>query len=373
MPPVVHLVGRFPPPFDGQSLATRRLARMLTGSYDVRTVDTALKDQSLTPRGIRPLAHTTQHYWSLRKSLKLSLAEAPGAPVLWGAISPTPLGHLRDMTATVPNFGKKQPIIAICHRGGFGRLFVSPQTRASAAWLAHRVDRWVFLSQHLASQVSPWVSKDRQSIIPYTVEPCATEDQIVTKRATRSEGDPLKLLYLSNMIRSKGYLDVLEAAGQLHVQGVQVSLVFAGRWNSEHDRIQFADRVRALGLDSVVTHHGALQAREAVDALHRDADVFLLPTYYSEEAQPISIIEALSAGTPVVVTRHAGIRDMVRADREARFVPKRSPSAIADAILTLQDDAAWQSASRDARRRYDGRFSETTVRKKWLGLLSKLV
>ena len=371
MRPTVHLVGRFPPPIDGQTLATARLARLLESDYAVRTFDTALKDQALTPSGLPARLRTVRHYLRLRNALRRSVSTAPAAPVLWGSISPAPLGHARDAAATLPCFFPGQKVIAIAHRGGFDRIFRARATAWSARRMVRRVDLFVFLSAHLSAQVAPWIPEVRRAIIPYTVEPCASPRTAADKYAGRPAGAPLKLLYLSNMIASKGYLDVLDAIGRAHAQGLQLSAEFAGRWNSDEDRKQFESRARALNVWDRVRHHGAVRDRARIDALHRAADVFLLPSYYREEAQPISIIEALSAATPVIVTRHSGIKDMVRPAMEARFVPPRSPASIAQAITELSDTRVWQAASRHARDRYEQRFSEEAVRARWLALLSR--
>ncbi len=97
----------------------------------------------------------------------------------------------------------------------------------------------------------------------------------------------------------------------------------------------------------------------------------LASTGATTEAQPLTIIEALNAGTPVVATRHAGIPDMVRADKEALFVPLQAPEAIAEAVQRLAGEAAWQAASRHARARFQTRFSPDAVRRQWLALLEK--
>ena len=107
----------------------------------------------------------------------------------------------------------------------------------------------------------------------------------------------------------------------------------------------------AAGLNAVITHHGGVTDRARIKALYLDADVFLLPSYYPTEAQPLTIIEALNAGTPVVVTRHSGIPEMVRGDKEALFVPPRAPdtSAVARSRrLTLSGSSSATSSRSSA-------------------------
>ena len=86
----------------------------------------------------------------------------------------------------------------------------------------------------------------------------------------------------------------------------------------------------------------------------------------------MSIIESLSAGTPVIVTRHASIEAMVRKDREALFVPPRAPDAIAQALISLNDAERWRVLSRGARARYEFNFSADVLRNSWTALLQSL-
>ena len=69
-------------------------------------------------------------------------------------------------------------------------------------------------------------------------------------------------------------------------------------------------------------------------------------------------IERRFRSAPVVVTRHSGIPEMVRGDKEALFVPPRDPEAIAEAVQQFTSESMWQAASRHARSStYSGRSS----------------
>ncbi|HMB90177.1 MAG TPA: glycosyltransferase family 4 protein, partial [Rhodothermales bacterium] len=142
-------------------------------------------------------------------------------------------------------------------------------------------------------------------------------------------------------------------------------------WTSEAERITFNQIVAENTLQEVVTHHGSISDRKKIRALYLNADVFLLPTYYPTEAQPLAIIEALNAGMPVITTRHAAIPDMVRHDQEALFVPPRSPEAIANGVASLADSVVWHGFSQRARQRFKSRFSPKAVRQQWEALLAQ--
>ena len=366
----VHIVGRFPPPIDGQTLATERLASLLEEANQVRRLNTGPSDQALIPARTRGMLQRTRHYVRQRPHLRRLLADAPQAPVLWCSISPGVAGHFRDVTTVVPCFAARQPVAAVVHRGNFDRVFRQSATALTARLLSKRISQFVFLASSLAAPVKRWVPAQKIAVIPNTIDAACSAADVGRKQAARGHRKDLRLLYMSNMMPSKGYLDILEALGR--VQGLALTATFGGRWNSEADRRAFASRVRALGMEKAVVHHGSISDRSRVMALHLDADVLLLPSYYREEAQPLAIIEALSAGTPVIVTRQGAIEEMVRQNQEAIFVPARSPESIAMAIKRFSDLDTWMRASRCARDRFERHFSAPAVGAKWNQMLRDL-
>lgn len=367
----VFVAGRFPPPFDGQTLATERTATLLAPVADVRRFDLNPGGAAFVQSRVRFRTDAAWHFVRMRRALRERLAEIPTAPLVWTTVSPTPLGHARDLLTVMPTFQPGQRVYAVVHHGDFERLFRSPLTAPTARRLLRRVTRLVFLSERLARRCAPWVPEAQRAVVPNTIDEallCSAED-LAAKRARRRTGGPLRLLFLSHMIPSKGYLDVVHAVGVLRRRGVPVRADFVGRWDSEGSRADFTEAVAAHGLGDIVTYHGGIHDRAVAKQFYLDADVFLLPTYYSTEAQPLTVIEAMNAGTPVVVTAHAGLPDVAREDIEGHLVPKRDPDALAAAVERLRDPAHWERLSLGARARFDMLFSPAAVRCQWAALL----
>jgi len=371
MPPV-YLIGRFPPPIDGQTMATARLAALLDGTRAVHRLNVSPGDTGLVQADVRFRPGKALHYVRLRRSLQEALSAHPTAPVLWTSISPAPLGHLRDRLIVLPAFQPGQRVFAVIHWGNFDRVFQAAATALSARRMVRRLAGFVFLNDQLAERCAPWIPAEKRFVIPNTVDEAVhcTEAERRDKTDARRTRTTLRLLFLSNMIPSKGYLDVLHAVRILQARGLSLHAAFAGQWTSEEDREAFMAVVHEHGLQDIVTHHGGVSDRARIKALYRDADVFLLPSYYPTEAQPISIIEALNAGTPVITTRHAGIPEMVREGREALFVPPRNPEAIAKALQELAVYDQWAVLARSAGERFMERFSPAAVRAHWEALLA---
>lgn len=366
----VYVVGRFPPPFDGQAIATRRVADLIERAFDVERLDVETPS-AVVRRRSSVSWRTLRSNLRLRKTLLERLENDPAAPVVWPSISSSTAGHFRDRLVTMPTFGGSRRIIAVVHRGNFDQLFRHPLTRYSAERMTRRIDAFVFLTEQLASRCGSWIPPDKRVVIPNTIdeEMIPTDASVDEKQERRGEQDRMRLLFVANMIPSKGYMDVLRATAILRQRGRDVETHFAGQWMRDRDRSAFEQEVERHGLGSSIVHHGRVTDRSEIRRLYEGADVFLLPSYYENEAQPLSIIEALSAGTPVVTTHHAGIPEIVSSD-EAEFVEARNPGSIADAVARLQPLSAWRRKSKNARSRFVATYAPKHVGARWLDLLN---
>lgn len=369
----VFVAGRFPPPVDGQTMATARLAQLLRRDLLVDTINLTPPHLAFARSEVRFDVGRISHYLRIRRSTRQALGSSPGSPVLWTSVSPTALGHARDLLTVLPAT-KGHRLAAVVHWGNFDQLFRAAITRVTARHLVDRVDCFVFLDDSLSDRCAPWIPASKRVSIPNTIDEAieCTDDDVVQKQNARADRERLHVLFLGNMIRSKGYLDLLASLSILKDSGVAVEVSFAGRWEAAEDERSFTDEILNRGLVGVVTHHGHLSDRFEAKRLYLSADVFVLPTYYPTEAQPLTIIEALNAGTPVVTTRHAGIPLMVRDGEDAVFVSPRSPNEIAAAIASLADPARWAAFSSSARARYVSGFSADAVYAKWLSVVDRL-
>ena len=370
--PPVAIIGRFPPPLDGQSIATRRLATLLETERGIETFSINPGEGEIVQSRVRFRMGTAAYFARTGRRLRAWLRERASSPVLWTSISGSRLGHFRDLLTVVPAFAVGQPVLGVVHHGGFADLFDHPLTRRSARHLVRQLAGVVFLSETLAARASG-VPPAKRLVVPNTIDAAliATDAELTAKRQRRQLGGPLRVLYFSNMIPSKGYLDVVRAVGLLHARGIAVQAHFVGRWDSKTGREAFERAVEAAGASGVVTHHGGVADRDAARAHYLAADVFCLPTTYPTEAQPLTVIEALASGCPAVVTPHASLPEMID-EASGAFVPPHDPHALADALARVGAPEAWPALSRGARARFDALFSPEAVRNRWRSVLEGL-
>lgn len=117
-----------------------------------------------------------------------------------------------------------------------------------------------------------------------------------------------------------------------------------------------------LGLERSVRFLGQVE-NETMPALYQAADIALNPSLVDN--MPISILEALASGVPVVSTSSGGIPAMVKADEEAVLVPPRDPGAMANAVAALWEAPERRAALREAGLRRAGAFGWSSVREEW--------
>jgi glycosyltransferase involved in cell wall biosynthesis len=141
-----------------------------------------------------------------------------------------------------------------------------------------------------------------------------------------AEHDPPRILYVGLLTPRKGVLDRLAASRVLQERGVRHETWLLGGTPDEGPAAEA--EVRA-GLDGSAKLLGT-RAPEQMPAEFAAADVFCLPSWW--EAMPLSVLEAMAAGLPVVATDVGDVRRSVVDGVTGHVVPVRSPEKLADAL-----------------------------------------
>lgn len=140
------------------------------------------------------------------------------------------------------------------------------------------------------------------------------------------------LLYIGRIHKSKG-LDLLIPAFKsiLDKYSSPIKLVIIG---PDHEYLQeFMELVSQHNLSEHVLIPGPMYGQDKL-AAYVDADIFLLPSL--SEGFPITVLEAIACGTPVIVTDKCGISEIV--DGQIGFVIQRDANQLTDKVLKLLGD-----------------------------------
>jgi glycosyltransferase involved in cell wall biosynthesis len=158
------------------------------------------------------------------------------------------------------------------------------------------------------------------------------------------------VLCAARLIADKGVLDFVEAARQVCSKRRDAVFLLAGR-GPLLEKVR--QQVDAAGVGAQVK---VLGWRNDMNDLMKASDVFVLPSYYME-GLPVSILEAMACGKPVVTTHHKGCEDAVVEGETALLVPVKQPAQLAEKLLTLISDPAMRERMGVAgRRRAEERY-----------------
>lgn len=219
---------------------------------------------------------------------------------------------------------------------------------------------WIRGTFRRASAVVSITEKERQflaSVISSPVEVVPNAVAIPERPEPRSADrrGPVVFLFLARIAKTKGAFDLLEAFASLCSEGVPTRLVLAGNGEVEKARAWLKDR----NLDRQVDVPGWVEG-EAKSASFKGADVFVLPSYYDN--LPVSILEAMAFGLPVIATAVGGIPEAVADGETGLLVQPGDVGALAQAMKRLASDHRLRAAMAEAARaRAEERFSLEAV------------
>ena len=169
---------------------------------------------------------------------------------------------------------------------------------------------------------------------------------------SRGQGARPRVLYVGLLTPRKGTLDLIEASRTLAREGVDHELCLVGGVPDEGP--EAAEAV----LDAADGHAVLLGTRppEEMPGVYASADVFCLPSWW--EAMPLSVLEAMAAGLPVVATDVGDVGRIVLHGETGFVVPPRSPGQLAEALRRLlEDPCAARRMGDAARERAEATFS----------------
>jgi glycosyltransferase involved in cell wall biosynthesis len=158
---------------------------------------------------------------------------------------------------------------------------------------------------------------------------------------------------VASLTPEKGHRVLIDAAARAAGAGVPLRLLIAGD-GPERGAIEQA--IAASGAGDRVTLLGL--RRDLDRDLYPALDVALLASLPARETLPISLMEAMASGLPVIATRVGSIADLVEDGRTGLLVPPDDPAALAAALAALARDPARRAAMGAAgRARVVERFS----------------
>lgn len=233
---------------------------------------------------------------------------------------------------------------------------------------AHGIDRKIIKLAHRWFSVQLVAISDlcRKSIAQvYQTEesmiPCVYNGvDVEFFRKENKEKRTICFLAVGRMSAQKNYLLMLQAFKAVHDIHPEATLTILGD-GEDRERMEAFCRENGLS-DSVVMPGNVSNVREYM----WKAQVFLMSSDY--EGLPVTVLEAMAAGLPIVATKAGGIVDIVSEGQNGRLVDIGDEKSLIDAMLCMYENKEMRDAFSAESERYAQKYSITHCADAYLDL-----
>lgn len=284
------------------------------------------------------------------KLRKLLVASSALFRFVWLAISGQ-AGLLHVHAASFGSFWRKRLFVGIASRfsvpviyhlhSGLFRRFYDDELDDTGREKARRMLKMCQCVFCLNSETKRWL----ESILDAEVRVAVFPNPIEIRDVPPRRNDRPSVLFLGRLVREKGVYELLRAFHSICRSRPGLALVLCGIGPEEAGLRRLA---LDLGIASKVIFPGWVDDIRRSE-LFAEASVFALPSY--AEGLPMSILEAMVAGVPVVATAVGGIPDMLDHGACGLLVPPRDEVQLTEALARALDAPQAQlGVSRAAQR-----------------------
>lgn len=238
-------------------------------------------------------------------------------------------------------------------------------------WLAKKTVLVTTVANHLVEDLVAQTDVPREKIrVIYNGIAIEQFQSRVDRKAILTElglsADDRIVGILASFSEAKDHANLLQAFSRVVGELPQAVLLLCGQGPLEMD---LKRQTASLGLKKSIRFLGV--RRDVVKMLNL-FDVFVLSSV--REGLPISVLEAMAAGCPVVGTSIPGIAELVEHEHSGLLVPPKHPELLADALVRmLSEPALAETLSRAGQQKVTGVFSFATMTQRYISLYEQIV
>ena len=316
----ILLIGPFPEPLSGVSIANQVVNEVLSedSQFEVDLINTSY---SIFDEEIGKFSFKKAFFYL---TLNLNIFKIFKHKIIYITPGQTFYGILKYGFFIILGSVFRKELIIHVHGNYLGKEYQSLKgfKRVLFYFLVSRFTKGIVLSNSLKHNLTPFLEdKNIFSLPNFAQDYLYTEDKKLVN-------DELRIFYLSNLMKEKGIFCLLNALKNLEKNNIIYKAKIAGNIDQKYSK-------------EILNLFTELKNAEYIGVVNGDdkknllkwGNVFVLPTFYKMEGQPISILEAMATKNLVVTTNHAGIPDIFKDKVNGYLVKKNSIKSIQD-ILT---------------------------------------
>lgn len=365
----ILIIGPTPPPYHGVSVATQVLLDALPSEqFSAVHLDTADR---------RGIAHVDQpdlwdvllfiRQWLLHTTILIRKRPR----ICYLPLSQSRIGFLRDSLFMIPAFTVQSSVVAHLHGANFDKVYEGGGKvfKLYVDAILKRVTKFVVLGEMLKPIFHNWARPESIAVVPNGVPEPVPRGTGHLKATLEKQ---VRVVFLSTLSRQKGLFVLLDAVPLVTTEYPHVEFHIAGPWWGTDTEETARKQLAAANLESSVTFHGQL-AGDAKMQFLQDGDIFVFPGI-QQEGQPLTVLEAMCSGLPVIATDRGCLRETVVEGETGFIVQPHSPKAIADRILQLiREPHTRKHMGAHARRRYEQEYTMSTFAARMADLFAQVI
>jgi len=257
---------------------------------------------------------------------------------------------IRDSLYIISTWLFRTKVICHLHAGDYNPGKGNWLKKAYFKFVVKRINTIIFIGQSIKCKVTADISVKNSFVLYNGIEP-------VTKNLkNKKDSNKFGVLFIGKLIEPKGFFDVIKSIPFVTKQTEQVELWFAGEFHSDKERDFAFKLIKNYGVEKYVKFCGLITGDKKAE-FFAQGDIFVLPSY--TEGHPISVLEAMSAGLPVIATDVGSIKETVIDGESGFIVPIGEPRIIAEKILILYNNPLLKDQMSTASlQTYKSRFTD---------------
>ena len=318
----ILLIGPFPKPISGVSLANKVVKEILDDSkdYKVDFINTSY-----------PVFEDVVGSFSFKKilfflNINFNVFKVFKNNIIYLTPGQTFFGITKYFSFILLSSLLRKELIIHVHGNYLGTQYsqLSFFKKKIFYFLLSKFTKGIVLSKSLIKNLTPFLKPERIFILNNFAQ-----DYLYNSN-TEKKTTALRICYLSNLMEEKGIIYLLDTLEALEKNNVSYKAKIAGNIDESLTEL-ILNKINKLKH----TIYLGVVYKEDKKKLLNWSTIFILPTFYKMEGQPIAILEALATGNVIISTKHAGIPDIIEDKINGFLIPTKSTDSLLNALVFL--------------------------------------
>jgi glycosyltransferase involved in cell wall biosynthesis len=272
---------------------------------------------------------------------------------------------------------KDAVIVAVCRLLGIKHVFhfhnKGVKKYANKSKKSDYIYRFVFkkakvilLSPLLYPDIEDYVSIENVFFCPNGIPELDKKPSSTAKTIN----EPIQLLFLSNLIESKGIWDLLDACLYLKEKSILFNCDLVGGEGDVSSQ-ELEKQIKERGLQEHVIYLGKQYGKEKTAILGL-ADIFIHPTH--EDCFPLVLLEAMQFSLPIISTNEGAIPEIIKDGQTGFIIPKRNARALAEKLeILIQNSEQRITMGSAGRKKYEEEFTLESFEKRFISIIHQVI